>query len=116
MKFNLSGWKKIKEDSKSAVMRHDSGHELTLHKRHLPPHVVKQLSKLPAVSEEAIKMAEGGSPAIDQNKAKSIQKGATESGWQPDKWKANAKSALALADGGKVADKGPYVDPKKAAE
>lgn len=37
------------------------------------------------------------SPYLDPEKAKEIQKGATESGWQPDKWKKNLKEGLGIS-------------------
>src|SRR6478672_11737753 len=37
------------------------------------------------------------SPTIDPEKAKQMQKGATESGFQPDKWKKNLKEGLGLS-------------------
>lgn len=115
-KIDSSKFKKIKSDKNSTILKHDDGHEVTIVHRHLHPDMLKQIAKLPLVNSEPEKMAEGGSPSIDQNKAKQIQKGATESGYQPDKWKANLKSAFGMADGGQVADKGPYIDPKKAEE
>lgn len=50
-------------------------------------------------------MAQGGpvvdkGPAIDPKKAKQIQDGAMESGWQPKRWAANVKEGLGLSNGG----------------
>jgi hypothetical protein len=49
--------------------------------------------------------ADGGevkdsSPAIDPEKAKQMQAGATQSGWQPGQWVQNIKEGLGMADGG----------------
>lgn len=60
------------------------------------------------------KMAEGGDvksapdkgPAIDPDKAKQMQEGATESGWQPETWKKN----LGFSDGGQVVSDGGMGD------
>ncbi len=47
-------------------------------------------------------MAEDKGPKIDPEKARQIQKGATESGWQPQRWADNLKQGLGYADGGTV--------------
>lgn len=44
----------------------------------------------------------GGSPAIDKDKAQQIEKGATESGWQPGQWIQNVKESVGMAEGGEV--------------
>jgi len=41
-------------------------------------------------------------PVIVKKSAEEIQKGATQSGWQPDTWKKNIKEAFGYADGGQV--------------
>lgn len=54
---------------------------------------------------QPVKMANGG-PVVDKKSAAEIQAGATATGWQPEKWKENAKKALNLAHGGNVNDEG----------
>lgn len=50
--------------------------------------------------------AEGGrvdkGPKIDPQKAKAIESGALESGWQPQRWKKNLKEGLGFANGGEI--------------
>ncbi len=58
-------------------------------------------------------MSDGGEvqdtgPAIDPDKAKQMETGATTSGWQPGEWKKNLKEGLGMAEGGEV--DGPEVD------
>lgn len=63
-------------------------------------------------SVDGCSMCEGGyadggevedtGPMIDQSSAAQIQKGATESGYQPGTWIKNVKEGLGLAEGGEV--------------
>lgn len=54
------------------------------------------------------KMANGGmvdkGPALDQEKARQMQSGATESGYQPQQWMKNLKEGIKMAAGGMVED------------
>lgn len=58
-----------------------------------------------AVKRKAKKMADGGPVKSDPNKGWTkkekgdFEKGATDSGWKPDQWLANAKSAFKAAGG-----------------
>jgi hypothetical protein len=56
-----------------------------------------------ATEEGEEHFAEGGSvPEPDPDKAAQMQKGATESGYQPTTWMKNIKEGLGMADGGEV--------------
>ncbi len=57
--------------------------------------------------------AQGGGvddvPEPDPKKAKEMEAGATQSGWQPEQWGKNLKEGLGLSAGGKVnSPKGPF--------
>ncbi len=47
MKLNLSQFKKVKEDEKSAVLKHQKGHEISIAKKSLSPKLRDQLASLP---------------------------------------------------------------------
>lgn len=47
MKFDLKHFKKISEDKNSAVLKHPSGHKITISKNVISPDLKKQLSDLP---------------------------------------------------------------------
>lgn len=114
MKLNLKDWKKVKTGKDFSVMRHPEGHEIKV--MHSP------LSKEHRTQIESLKLAEGGeakpnpketaSPTIDPQKAKEVQAGATQSGWQPKKWAENVKSGLGLNAGGDVNQSTPAVSGK----
>lgn len=102
----MSKLKKVASEKDKTVLRHEDGHEIHLQHSKLPKEQLKSLLKLP--------MAEGGpvmaqtmdkGPHIDPKKAREMQQGASESGWQPDKWKKNLKEGLGYAQGGKVEKK-----------
>jgi hypothetical protein len=51
MKLNLSGWKKLKEDSKHAILCNPQGHEIKIAKNALSPKFRSQLASLPSYAE-----------------------------------------------------------------
>lgn len=118
MKFNMKGWKKHAQDADHTILKNADGHELRIAHKALRPEHRKELLSL--TSE---KMADGGevdkkapesssSPKIDPKKAKEVQEGATESGFQPKKWLSNVKEGLGYADGGEVDDSASLVTPQ----
>lgn len=48
-------------------------------------------------------------PKIDPEKARQMQAGATESGWQPERWKTNLYEGLGFS---KTAEAAPAPSPK----
>lgn len=113
MKLNLSGWKKVNSEKDHSILQNKDGHQLKVLHKALGKDTRKQLDKLEMC--EGGMMAEGGTvpsstppakkdkgPAIDPEKAKQMEQGATESGWQPETWKKNLKEGLGLAEGGEV--------------
>lgn len=113
MKFNIKGWKKHSQDANHTVLKNADGHELRIAHKALKPEHRRELQAL-----ESEKMADGGevskkapesssSPKIDPKKAKEVQEGATESGFQPKKWLSNVKEGLGYADGGEVDEGAP---------
>ena len=103
MKLNLKGWKKIVEEKDHSILRNKDNHELKILHKGLHPATRGQLASLELAQGGEVKMANGGSvPEPDKKKAKEMQAGATQSGWQPDQWVANAKAAVGMAEGGEV--------------
>lgn len=47
MRINFKTFKKVKEDVNSATLKNDRGHEITLSKKSLRPHLLKTLTDLP---------------------------------------------------------------------
>jgi hypothetical protein len=133
--FKIDGakFKKIKSDKHTTTLRHDDGHEVTIVHKHLKPGMLKQLAKLPSVDPEAVKMSDGGQMTSAQKHDEALKVAmSTPKGPEP---KAKGDSLLAratdfshpkgdlangrMAEGGEIkkpVDKGPYIDPKKAAE
>ncbi len=114
-KLPMDGFKKVSEDKHKTILRHESGHEITIAHSPLSPKLREQLKKLPLmVDEQRSKFADGGkisggngSPSIDPKAAKEIQDGAMQSGWQPEQWKKNLKAGLGFAEGGTVPAEAP---------
>lgn len=104
MKIDMSRFKKVSSDKDSTLLRHDDGHQIKIAHKALSHAMKKQLDKLP-MHEDAI-MAKGGkvdaipggsgSPAIDPEAAREIEKGATSSGWRPAEWKKNLREGLGI--------------------
>lgn len=66
-------------------------------------------SLIPAYAEGgAVKSDSDDSPKIDPKKAKEMEAGANESGWQPEQWKKNLKEGLHFSEGGVVPGKAPF--------
>lgn len=111
MKLNLNGWKKVSSHKDHSILKNKEGHELKVVHKALSKDVKNQLDKL--------SFADGGSvvedkgPKIDPKKAKEMQEGATESGWQPSQWVKNVKEGLSpsKAGGVKMAEGGVAEDP-----
>lgn len=59
--LDFKNFKKVKEDQKSAYLKHPKGHEIKIAKSGLSPSLREQLAKLPMPK----KMAEGGDPGDD---------------------------------------------------
>lgn len=100
MKLNLSGWKKIAEHPEHTILKNSAGHELKIAHKGLHPAQRGQMAALPMMADGGAVSNQVSEP--NKKNAQDMQSGATQSGWQPDKWKANAKSALGLAKGGEV--------------
>lgn len=124
--LDLSKFKRVSSDKHTTTLRHDSGHEVKIAHSALSPKLRGNLAALPEHeakgdkpsanrSKQQVMMADGG--GIDPNKAKDFEKGATESGWQPQRWVQNVKEELSgkptptpapytpstgMADGGEV--------------
>lgn len=114
-KMDMSKFKLTSSDKKSATLKHDDGHEIKVAINALSPQMRKELQKLPKVKEDPEMLADGGSVGEPNKKAAAeVSKGASASGWQPDVWKANAKSALGLAKGGYVELNKHALDAKHA--
>lgn len=59
MNLNLSQFKKVKEDDKSAVLKHPQGHHITIAKNALSPKLKSQLSELPMHYDEGGEAPQG---------------------------------------------------------
>lgn len=130
--LNFAGFKKKSSDGKKTTLEHKDGHTVTVIHAALSKEHRDQLESLPSASHEAHKeknaephakaskktmMADGGkvppkndSPKIDPQKAKEVESGATQSGYQPERWKKNLKEGLGLAEGGTEEDAQPVAD------
>lgn len=108
MKIDLSQFKVKHKDENSATLVHPDGHEFKVAVKALHPLNRNNFDKLEKHEEPKVKkMADGGKvpdkgPKVDPQKAKEIQAGATQSGYQPHQWAANLKEGLGMADGGEV--------------
>lgn len=133
--MDLSKFKKSSEDKDYVVLTHPKGHEIKVAKGPLSPKLREQLANLESNkskdkkddkdnkdkpllkdNKHREKMSDGGKvsnnssskgPAVDPQKAKEVEAGATESGWQPQRWAKNVKEGLKFANGtpeGTVAD------------
>lgn len=143
MKLDLSKFKRISMDDKTAVLEHPDGHTFHVAIKALHPENRKNLEKLEAkggdptqehllpgdkipnaieksiVKKDSKRMAEGGEakrsdkgPYVDPKKAKEVEAGANQSGWQPETWKKNVKAGLGLAKGGEIkAERMPDSNP-----
>lgn len=109
--LDLSKVKKMASDKDTTTFKHEDGHEIKVAHNALSPKMRAQLASLPEIKKKDREMmasggsprpTSSGSPSIDPKKAKEIQDSAMESGWQPERWKNNAKKALGLAEGGEV--------------
>jgi len=115
--MDLSRFRKTAETDKKTTMTHDDGHVIFISHNHLKPDMKKALAALPLykggkVTKQAnpkleeskkLPMADGGEVAEpDPQKAKEMQAGATQSGWQPKQWAQNIKEGLGMAKGGNV--------------
>ncbi len=113
--LDLSRFKKISATDKKTTLKHDDGHFLVIAQGKLKPDMQAALKGLAFAKggkargplnpklAEAYKMADGGEVAEpDPKKAKEMQSGATQSGWQPSQWGKNLKEGLGMADGGEV--------------
>lgn len=47
MRINLKSFKKVRENTDTATLKNERGHEITLSKKSLRPHILKTLSQLP---------------------------------------------------------------------
>ncbi len=65
--LNLDGFKKIKEDNRSATMIHKDGHQIIVAKSALKPIQIKQLEKLPIHMESGGVAGAMDAMGIDQN-------------------------------------------------
>jgi hypothetical protein len=107
VKFDFKGWSKVSATKDHTTMRSKDGHTVRIAHRALSPAMRKQLERieLPTHMNKG-GMVEDKGPKIDPKKAAEMQKGATQSGWQPKRWADNLKSGLGMAEGGQVPKKG----------
>lgn len=120
-KLDLSKFKKMKDEGDYCYMQSPEGHEFRIAKKALSKSMRDSLDKLevhmsqggmvPAMKENyddgQKKKKKDKGPYIDPKAAKEIEEGATSSGWRPDEWKKNIKSALGYAEGGEVEGDNP---------
>lgn len=105
--MDLSKFRKTGQTDKKTTMTHDDGHVIFIAHGRLKPDMKKALDALPlAKGGKVKKMADGGEVAEpDPQKAKEMQAGATQSGWQPKQWAKNVKEGLGMAGGGVASTK-----------
>lgn len=124
VKMDMKKFVKVSADDKHTIMQHADGHQIKIAHAALSPKMRAELHAIPCET----KMADGGQvadkgPKLDPEKARQFSKGASESGWQPQKWVQNVKQALTppeadssakMADGGDVQPAND-ADPKASA-
>lgn len=102
MRLDFKKFKKVKSDAKSTVLKHADGHTITIAHDSLAPKMKSALHALPTFDEGGEIPGGKGSPNIDPEKAKEVEKGAKKSGIDPKTWIKNIKEGLGMADGGEV--------------
>jgi len=65
MKFDLSQFKKVKEDEHTAVMQHPEGHHIVIAKALLSPKAHAELKKLPVHASQGIDIPENADSQLD---------------------------------------------------
>lgn len=102
--MDLSKFQKISATDKKTTLKHKDGHFMVIAHGALKPEMRQALDGLPfAKGGKVKKMADGGTvPEPDPKKAKEMQDGATQSGWQPEKWTKNLKEGLGFKNGGEI--------------
>lgn len=101
--FDLKKFKKVGSEGGMTTLKHPDGHSIKIAHKSLSPKMRSQLADLPMALAEGGEVGSTGKsksdvPEPSKKGAEDVQKGATESGWQPEKWKKN----LGLAEGGEV--------------
>lgn len=137
-KLDFSKFKKVRQDKDYTIMRHPAGHEIRIAHSALSPHMKSQLDNIPNYSKNVPHLDEGGYiPGVGKKsdveafqsglagkkkESKSYGKmGDAESAAESAEKNTPKPASLSyldedvkLANGGQVADKGPYLDPEKA--
>lgn len=66
MRINLKSFRKIKEDVETATLKNERGHQITLSKKSLRPHLLKTLTSLP------LHLAEGTPEGVESPNSKNV--------------------------------------------
>lgn len=129
MKMDLSKFKFHSSDGKTTTLKHPRGHVIKIaHSSLSPEHKAAFDALANAAGQATQKMADGGqaqptpkssptagkgsdSTDLNPTAAKEFSKGASESGWQPQRWVDNIKSGLGYAQGGEVKKMADGGDP-----
>ncbi len=108
MKLNLKSLKKVKVDSTYAHFKDARGNEIRVSHKTLSPKMRAELDALPLHLADGGEVKSSKGPAIVKKSAEEVQKGASESGWQPKQLWENLKEGLkkpqSMYDGGDVLD------------
>lgn len=105
MNLDFKKFKKVASDAHSTTMQHSDGHIIKIAHAALTPKVRSQLHALPYSDGGEVKSK---GPYVDPQKAKEMQEGATQSGFQPAKWVQNVKEGLGIS-----ASNNPKLDESK---
>lgn len=122
MKFDLSRFKKIKQDNHSTTLKHPEGHTITIAHQSLNPKMKAAFAALPMHKEEGGEVEEKqpkaketpkADPDQGKDKYKEFEKGATKSGYQPKDWLKNLKEGLGMAEGGIAGEEDQVKEPSQ---